>query len=275
MSNTRALTRIVLSLALSSSVVGAQSAGTDASARIREVLPTDVASRVLARIADARAKELPAKAIENRALKFAAKGVAAKDIEKSVEDHVLRLSAARDHLQSARGMKPGDDEVEAAAELLRKGVEGASVSALAKEAPSGRSLAVPLYVVASLIDRGMSSDSALYRVGARLASKGTDMDIQRLASAGRARNAGDVDGEVTASFSDGAMIPVAASADKRPATGTTTETPKGGSTSPRGASPKPVLPPAVRPAKGAQKATTPRTTPKQPSGTSPTTPRKP
>ena len=274
MSNTRALTRIVFSLLLSSSVVGAQSTSSDASARIREVLPTDVATRVLARIADARANELPAKAIENRALKFAAKGVAAKDIEKSVEEHVLRLGAARDHLQSARGIKPGDDEVEAAAELLRKGVEGVKVSALAKEAPSGRSLAVPLYVVASLIDRGVSSDSALYRVSARLASKGTDVDIQRLASAGRARKAGDLDGEVAASFSEGSMTPGSASADKRPAGGPVTATPKGGSTSPRGASQKPVLPPVVRPAKGAPTASTPRTTPKQPSGTSPT-PRKP
>ena len=59
----------------------AQTPAKDPSARLREVLPADVAQRVLARIAEARARELPAEALENRALKFAAKGVDAKSIE--------------------------------------------------------------------------------------------------------------------------------------------------------------------------------------------------
>ena len=53
----------------------AQTPAKDPSARLREVLPADVAQRVLARIADARDHQLPAEALENRALKFAAKGV--------------------------------------------------------------------------------------------------------------------------------------------------------------------------------------------------------
>ena len=47
----------------------AQTPARDPSARLKEVLPADVAQRVLARIAEARAHQLPAEALENRALK--------------------------------------------------------------------------------------------------------------------------------------------------------------------------------------------------------------
>jgi phage-related tail protein len=54
------------------------------------------------------------------------------------------------------------------------------VSALAKSAPSGRSLAVPLYVIGSLIDRGLPSDQALQKVQERLQARATDADLQAL-----------------------------------------------------------------------------------------------
>src|SRR4030095_6772548 len=132
--------------------LGAQTPANDPAARLKEVLPADVAERVLGVIAKARARELPAQALENRALKFAAKGVDPKSIEKSIDEQVERMSEAKDALQKGSGHKPLDDEVTAGAEALRKGVDGAKVSELAKTAPSGRSLAVPLYVIGSLID---------------------------------------------------------------------------------------------------------------------------
>ena len=162
------------------SMAAAQTPAKDPSARLKEVLPADVADRVLAKIADARARELPAAALEHRALKFAAKGVAPRDIEKSVSEQADRMVVAKAALQKARGGKPADDEVEAGAEAIRKGVDGAAVSALAKSAPSGRSLAVPLYVVGSLMDRGLSSDQALQQVQARLQAHATDADLQTL-----------------------------------------------------------------------------------------------
>ena len=161
---------------------GAQTPANDPSARLQQVLPADVASRVLAVIADARSHELPAAALENRALKFAAKGVAPADIERSVKAQADRMAAAKGALQDARGTKPSDDEVEAGAEAMRRGVDGAQVSALAKSAPSGRSLAVPLYVIGSLMDRGLPSDAALQRVHDRLAARASDTDLEKLPS---------------------------------------------------------------------------------------------
>src|SRR6478609_9253914 len=98
-----------------------QTPAKDPSARLREVLPADVAQRVLARIADARAHQLPAEALENRALKFAAKGVDPKSIERSVNEQADRMENARAALESGRRTRPAGDEIEAGAEAMRKG----------------------------------------------------------------------------------------------------------------------------------------------------------
>ncbi len=84
-------------------------------------------------------------------------------------------------LAQARGGRPATgDEVEAGAEAMRQGVDGAAVSALAKSAPSGRSLAVPLYVIGALADRGLPSDEALKRVQARLQARASDAELQKI-----------------------------------------------------------------------------------------------
>jgi hypothetical protein len=174
---------LVLSAGFATIVAGnlaAQTPAADPSAKLREVLPADVAERVLAVIADARARELPAAALENRALKFAARGVVPRDIERAVTEHAERLGSAKSALAAGRGQQPTGEEVEAGAEALRQGVDGAAVSALAKEAPSGRSLAVPLYVIGSLVDRGLPSDEALARVQERLAARATEAELERM-----------------------------------------------------------------------------------------------
>lgn len=163
-----------------STVVRAQTPANDPSDRLKQVLPPDVSARVLAVIAKAKAVDLPTEALENRALKFAAKGVHGDSIVKSVTEQEQRMEHVRDTLQHARGQKPSGDEIEAGAEAVRKGVDGSKVSALAKSAPSGRSLAVPLYVIGSLVDRGLPSDSALARVEARLKARASDRDLETM-----------------------------------------------------------------------------------------------
>ena len=169
----------IISVALlTAGTLGAQTPANDPSARLREVLPADVAQKVLATIADARAHELPARALEQRALKFAAKGVEPNLIAKSIDQQEDRLEKAKDAINSARTRKAADDEIEAAAEAIRQGVDGAAVSELAKSAPSGRSLAVPLFVIGSLVDRGLPSDDALARVLAKLQARASDRELE-------------------------------------------------------------------------------------------------
>lgn len=180
MATSRRLAHLTIAILFAATAAQGQSAAKDPATRLREVLPADVAARVLATIAEARARRLPAEALENRALKFAAKGVAPADIERSVNEQLQRIDAARSALGSERGSAPADDEIEAGAEVLRKGVDGAALSLLARSAPSGRSLAVPLFVIGSLTDRGVPASDALQRVISRLQQRASDADLETL-----------------------------------------------------------------------------------------------
>ena len=203
---TTSVRRFVLQLLAIVSIAqtaAAQVPAKDPSVRLREVLPADVAQRVLARIEDARVHQLPADALENRALKFAAKGVDPRNIERSVNEQAQRMESARAALLAGRRSTPEGDEIEAGAEAMRKGVDGASVSLLAKSAPSGRSLAVPLFVIGSLTDRGLSVDEALKSVLARLQARASDADLESMSSEVSGRgNAGQgrPDGETGRDF---------------------------------------------------------------------------
>jgi hypothetical protein len=156
---------------LAASPLAAQSPAASVSERLRAVLPADVAERVLARIDEARARELPAKALEHRALELAAKGVAPDDLETGIARHANRLGAARSALVQGGRPQPTEEETEAAELVIRHGA-GSAISDLAQSTPSGRSLAVPLFVLAGLMDRGLPSDQAIARVHAALAERG-------------------------------------------------------------------------------------------------------
>ncbi|MBX3132528.1 MAG: hypothetical protein KF689_03930 [Gemmatimonadaceae bacterium] len=176
-------TTVLAAMVAFSAGAGAQ-VPTDVDARLREVLPADVADRVLARIAEARSRQLPPQAVtalENRALKFASRGVAPAEVERAVGEHAHRMQQARTAIEAGRGRAALGDEIDAGAEAMRQGVDGSAVSALAQSAPSGRSLAVPLYVIGSLVERGLPSDQALQRVQERLTARASDRDLERMA----------------------------------------------------------------------------------------------
>jgi hypothetical protein len=90
------------------------------------------------------------------------------------------MQSSKDAIEKGRGQKAAGEEIEAGAEVMRKGVDGKQVSELAKSAPSGRSLAVPLFVIGSLVDRGLPSDDALLRVQTRLQQRATDRELEEL-----------------------------------------------------------------------------------------------
>jgi hypothetical protein len=105
-------------------------------------------------------------------------------IDAAVTNLAHGLQAGSDALASAGREHASDAETEAAAAALASGADGAAVSALARSAPSGRSLAVPLYVLSGLMDRGLPSDQALARVQAGLAARLSDGQLE--AGAGHA-----------------------------------------------------------------------------------------
>lgn len=160
---------------LFASVASAQNAN-DPSAKLRQVLPADVAQHVLATIADARSHSLPAAALEQQALRLTRNGAKPADVEKSIDRSADNMKKAKAALENG-GRKPSGDEITAGAEAIGHGVDGSQVSALAKSAPSGRSLAVPLYVTSHMIDKGAKPSAALARVNARLQQKATDRQL--------------------------------------------------------------------------------------------------
>lgn len=165
------LALIMSACVLAPAPLAAQTPSADVSERLRTVLPAEVAERVLARIEQARAHQLPARALESRALELAAKGVAPADLETGIARHANRLGAARAALVQGGRATPTDEETEAAELVIRHGA-GSAISALAQSAPSGQSLAVPLFVLAGLMDRGLPSDQAIARVHAALVERG-------------------------------------------------------------------------------------------------------
>ena len=172
---------IIAATLLFASAASAQKAN-DPSAKLREVLPADVAQHVLATIADARSHSLPAAALEQQALRLTRKGAKPSDVEQSIDKSADNMKKSKAAL-AQRGRKATNDEVVAGSELIGRGVDGKKVSEFAKSAPSGRSLAVPLYVTVSLMDRGLKSDAALAKVHDRLMAKATDKQLTAEASA--------------------------------------------------------------------------------------------
>lgn len=158
------LSIVVAASCLFTAPLAAQVPAADPSAQLRAVLPPEVAERVLARIVEARTRALPAQALEHRALELVAKGVAPADVERGIDRHAERLERARAALVRGGRELPSDAETEAAELVMHHGAGGEAVSALAEAAPSGRSLAVPLFVLSQLMDRGLPSDQALQRV---------------------------------------------------------------------------------------------------------------
>lgn len=170
---------ILLATFVFAATATAQTGSTTFSDRLHKVLSREAADRIVARVNDARSRQLPADALEKQALMLASKGAPATEIEKAIDARAAGMSRAKAALAAAGRRNASADEIEAGGDLIRRGVDGSRVSELAKSAPSGRSLAVPLYVIGSLMDRGLPSDSAIARVRARLAARASDAALTR------------------------------------------------------------------------------------------------
>ena len=169
--------RLVIAATLLCATAASAQKANDPSAKLRQVLPAKVADHVIATIADAREHSLPAAALEQQALRLSRKGAKPADIETSIDRSATNMKKSKQALENGGRRKPTNDEVVAGSALIGRGVDGSKVSEFAKSAPSGRTLAVPLYVSGSLMDRGLKSDAALARVHERLMAKATDAQL--------------------------------------------------------------------------------------------------
>lgn len=148
----------------------------DVITRLREVLPADVADRVIATVEEALAHGLPGQAIANLALEGVAKGRSGADVLAAAEALAGDLSVAREAV-AQHGHQAAPAEIEAAAQAMQLGVDGAAISELAQSEPWGRSLAVPIAVLGALSARGLPSDWALGEVLSRLEARAEDREL--------------------------------------------------------------------------------------------------
>jgi hypothetical protein len=170
-----------------------QSHAYDPLARLNDVLPDAIKDHVLAVIAEARSRGLPAQALERTALKGAARGVPAADIERAVVAQAERLERVQTALSHVPNRRSSGDEIEAGAEAMRNGVDVTALVDLATRAPSGRSLAVPTHVLGSLVARGLPAKEALAVVLAKLDARAPDTEIAQLPEQVTNRPAGKPD----------------------------------------------------------------------------------
>lgn len=176
------LIRLLIIFALAPAALAAQQ---DPVARLREVLPADVADKVIPIVTEALSHGLPHGPIVSRALEGSAKGRSGDEIVAAARAMANDLAAAHSALERG-GRAPLADETEAAATTMRMGVDGRAVSELASSAPSGRSLAVPLAVLGALVANGLPVGEALAALQDRLAGRATNAEIAALpAEAGR------------------------------------------------------------------------------------------
>lgn len=169
---------IAAALMLVAGTAAAQTPAHDPTERLNTVLRSDVAARVIDRIAQARTRQLPAQALENRAFELAAKGASSEDIERKIDGYAKAMELAGEALARGRGRRPTADEVAAGGDVITRGVSGQQVAEMARIAPADRLIAVPLFVLGALIERGLSVKSAVDQVKTGLARHETDAQMQ-------------------------------------------------------------------------------------------------
>lgn len=169
--------KLIFLLSLPAATIpGPVAAQTDPVARLAEVLSPDVASLVRERMEAAQGQALPGEAMAELALEGVAKGRSADEILAAVEALAGDMGRAASALAAA-GRSPEPGEIEAAAAAMRMGVDGATISELARSQPSGRGLAVPMLVIGGLTARGLPADEALGMVASRLSSANGDAEL--------------------------------------------------------------------------------------------------
>lgn len=149
--------------------------------RLRSALSSEVADQVFREMEAANARRLPAGILEHRALALAAKGVPAATIIGEIAGYHRALWIGQASLRAAGRSEPADAEVEAAGNVLQKGIDAAAVIMLIQAVPAERPLEVPLLVIAALLDRGLPAANVMAAMQVWLAGNANDDELRDLA----------------------------------------------------------------------------------------------
>jgi len=149
-----------------------------------------------AEIAVARERGLPTQPIRRRAAEARAKGRTEAHAAMAAGRMRANLEAAHEAMVRAGREQPRDEETERGAYALERGYTSAQVEAVARSAPSDRSLVVAFDVLSRLAARGVASANAVAQVQSRLETRATDAQISATAGKGAVSATGAVSGAV-------------------------------------------------------------------------------
>ncbi|MBI3790184.1 MAG: hypothetical protein HY275_04830 [Gemmatimonadetes bacterium] len=146
--------------------------------------------KLTAMYADAKARGLPVRPMARRVAEGRAKGAAETTIIAAAGKVAVNLRATQEAMVAAGREHPRDAELEAGARAMERGMTSVQITELARRAPSERSLAVALDVVAKLVARGSVTSDAVAAVESRLVARASDEAIGSLAASGDATAGG-------------------------------------------------------------------------------------
>lgn len=140
-------------------------------------------TRLEATYARAQAHHVPTGAIADRVDEGTAKGASDARIV-AAASKVEANEEAADRAMVKAGHQPTDNEIQAGAYAMERGVTTAQLSSLVRHAPPGRSLEVALDVITRLNEQGLPVGTALARVQSKLDAHASDAAIGSLVAKG-------------------------------------------------------------------------------------------
>lgn len=144
-------------------------------------LSADADAKVDANLKAARARHLPEQPIRDRVAEGEAKGASEAQIVAASGRTLAELQASYDAMVKAGRKEPSQDEVARGGQLMARGFTSAQVEAVARKAPSDRSLVVAFETLTSLQARGASTARAAARVEQLLAARASDAQMREVA----------------------------------------------------------------------------------------------
>lgn len=141
--------------------------------RLMDMLPAEIGSQVVELVRDLETVGLPGREVATRALQGVARGRSGDEVLGAARELADALRAGG----AALGSGAAPAEVSAAAAAIQAGAAPGVVAELARGAPSGRSLVVPLAVLGDLVARDLPVEEARALVEAQLARGGEDAEL--------------------------------------------------------------------------------------------------
>jgi hypothetical protein len=170
------------------------SAASQANVNIPASYSADAKANIEASFKRAQEKNLPDQSMRQRIAEGKAKAASGAQTAAAVQKTEARLEASQSAMVHAGRTSPSPDEINAGENAMARGATAANVEALAKHAPSDRSLVVAFDVLSTLEAKGTPVDQAVAQITAKLDAHANDDALVALAGDASAAGAANAHG---------------------------------------------------------------------------------